>query len=175
MRIYVIIAILLIISVGLFFKKECPKNSSSMEKSEKTVGVKILEKQNYSKILKLRGFTEASRIVTIKSQVEGRISAKFFNKGRYYNAGEQLLLIDPEDKLAKVKEMEALLNQRKKEYEVAENLFKKGFRSELKLTKSRTNFENALAQYEKSQVDLNNTKVLIPFDSIIDDLSLIHI
>jgi multidrug efflux system membrane fusion protein len=52
---------------------------------------------------------------------------------------------------------------------VAENLFKKGFRSELKLSKSRTNFENALALYEKSQVDLNNTKVLIPFDSIIDD------
>ena len=65
--------------------------------------------------------------------------------------------------------MEALLIQRKKEYEVAENLFKKGFRSEIKLSKSRTNFENALALYEKSQVDLNNTKVLIPFDSIIDD------
>ena len=169
MRIYILIAILLIISIGLFFKEDSPKNSSSIEKIEKTVGVKLLDKQKYSKILKLRGFTEASRIVTIKSQVEGRISAKFFNKGGYYKAGEQLLLIDPEDKLAKVKEMEALLNQRKKEYEVAENLFKKGFRSELKLTKSRTNFENALAQYEKSQVDLNNTKVLIPFDSIIDD------
>jgi multidrug efflux system membrane fusion protein len=169
MRIYILIAILLIISVSLFFKKDIPKDTSSVEKVEKTVGVKLLDKENYSKILKLRGFTEASRIVTIKSQVEGRISAKFFNKGSFYKAGEQLLLIDPEDKLAKVKEMEALLNQRKKEYEVAENLFKKGFRSEIKLSKSRTNFENALALYEKSQVDLNNTKVLIPFDSIIDD------
>ena len=81
MRIYILIAILLIISIGLFFKEDSPKNSSSIEKIEKTVGVKLLDKQNYSKILKLRGFTEASRIVTIKSQVEGRISAKFFNKG----------------------------------------------------------------------------------------------
>ena len=169
MRIYILIAILLIISVALFFKKDIPKDTSSVEKVEKTVGVKLLDKKSYSKILKLRGFTEASRIVTIKSQVEGKISAKFFNKGSFYKAGEQLLLIDPEDKLAKVKEMEALLNQRKKEYEVAENLFKKGFRSEIKLSKSRTNFENALALYEKSQVNLNNTKVLIPFDSIIDD------
>ena len=115
MRIYILIAILLIISIGLFFKEDNPTNSSSIEKIEKTVGVKLLDKQTYSKILKLRGFTEASRIVTIKSQVEGRISAKFFNKGRFYEAGEQLLLIDPEDKLAKVKEMEALLNQRKKD------------------------------------------------------------
>ena len=65
--------------------------------------------------------------------------------------------------------MEALLNQRKKEYEVAEQLFKKGYRSEVKLSESRTNFENALAQYEKSQVELNNTKVLVPFDSTIED------
>ena len=48
-------------------------------------------------------------------------------------------------------------------------LFKKGFRSEVKLSESRTNFENALALYEKSQVELNNTKILIPFDSTIED------
>ena len=65
--------------------------------------------------------------------------------------------------------MEALLNQRKKEYEVAESLFKKGFRSEVKLSQSLTNFENALALYEKSQVALNNTKVSMPFDSTIED------
>ena len=111
----------------MFLKKDPPKNVSIKEKIEKVVGVKSLNKISYSKTLKLRGFTEASRIVIIKSQVEGRISAKFFNKGKFYNAGSQLLLIDPEDKIAKVKEMEALLNQRKKEYEVAENLFEKGF------------------------------------------------
>ena len=52
---------------------------------------------------------------------------------------------------------------------MAEKLFKKGFRSEVKLSESRTNFENALALYEKSQVELNNTKILIPFDSTIED------
>ena len=46
---------------------------------------------------------------------------------------------------------------------------KKGFRSEVKLSQSLTNFENALALYEKSQVALNNTKVSMPFDSTIED------
>ena len=49
------------------------------------------------------------------------------------------------------------------------NYLKKDFRSEVKLSESRTNFENALALYEKSQVELNNTKILIPFDSTIED------
>jgi len=105
----------------------------------------------------------------IKSQVEGKVSSKTFEKGKFYKAGSQLVLVDPEDKIAKLKEMEALLNQRKKEYEVAEKLFEKGFRSEVKLSESRTNFENALALFEKSQVELNNTKILTPFDSTIED------
>ena len=136
---------------------------------DKNVIVENLKKESFIKTLKFSGFSEASRIVIIKSQVEGKVSSKSFQKGKFYKAGSQLVLVDPEDKIAKLKEMEALLNQRKKEYEVAEQLFKKGYRSEVKLSESRTNFENALAQYEKSQVELNNTKVLVPFDSTIED------
>ena len=137
--------------------------------SKKIVEVKKIKSKSFSKKLKLRGFTQASRVVTIKSQVEGKIASKNFSKGNFYNAGKQILLIDPEDKVAKVKEMEALLNQRKKEFEIAEKLFDQGFRSEIKLTVSRTNFEKALAKFEKSQIQLNNTRIIIPFDSFVEE------
>ena len=112
--------------------------------------------------MKFSGYTNASRVVTIKSQVEGKIASKFFKKGQNYKAGTQLLLIDPEDKIAKLKEMEALLSQRKKEYEVAESLFNKGFRSEVKLSESRTNFEELWLYTKKVKLKLNNTKIFIP-------------
>ena len=169
MKIFLVISSLLIISIFFFYKEE-PEVSDEIEiKLDKKVMVKKLQKESFTKTLKFSGFSEASRIVIIKSQVEGKVSSKSFEKGKFYKAGSQLVLIDPEDKIARLKEMEALLNQRKKEYEVAEKLFKKGFRSEVKLSESRTNFENALALYEKSQVELNNTKILIPFDSTIED------
>ena len=169
MKIFLVISSLLIISIFFFYKEE-PEVSDEIEiKLDKKVEVKKLQKESFTKTLKFSGFSEASRIVIIKSQVEGKVSSKSFEKGKFYKAGSQLVLIDPEDKIARLKEMEALLNQRKKEYEVAEKLFKKGFRSEVKLSESRTNFENALALYEKSQVELNNTKILIPFDSTIED------
>ncbi len=169
MKIFLVISSLLIISIFFFYKEE-PEVSDEIEiKLDKKVVVKKLQKESFTKTLKFSGFSEASRIVIIKSQVEGKVSSKSFEKGKFYKAGSQLVLIDPEDKIARLKEMEALLNQRKKEYEVAEKLFKKGFRSEVKLSESRTNFENALALYEKSQVELNNTKILIPFDSTIED------
>ena len=95
-------------------------------KQKNKLKLKCLKNLNFQNKLNL-GFSEASRTVILKAQVDGRISTKQFDKGNFYKAGTQLLLIDPEDKVAKVKEMEALLNQRKKEYEVAESLFKKGF------------------------------------------------
>ena len=154
----------------LFFLNEKPTNKIENKIDiEKIVEVTKLNKEIFTKVLKFSGFSEASRIVTIKSQVEGKVSSKFFQKGLFYKAGSQLVLIDPEDKIAKVKEMEALLEQRKKEFEVAEKLYKKGFRSEVKLSESRTYFEMALALYEKSQVELNNTKILVPFDSSIEE------
>ena len=169
MKITVLIILFSLGTVFLFLKEEEQVGSIEKIETKKQVEVKMLKKSNFSKKIKLRGFSEASRTVILKAQVDGRISTKQFDKGNFYKAGTQLLLIDPEDKVAKVKEMEALLNQRKKEYEVAESLFKKGFRSEVKLSQSLTNFENALALYEKSQVALNNTKVSMPFDSTIED------
>ena len=169
MKIIFLIIFFTLGSLFLFFKEDQKVNVTEKINIQKKVEVKNFSKSKYSKTIKLSGFSEASRTVILKAQVDGKISTKQFKKGKFYNAGDQLLLIDPEDKVAKVKEMEALLNQRKKEYEVAESLFEKGFRSEVKLSQSRTNFENALALYEKSQVALNNTKVSMPFDSAIDE------
>jgi len=169
MKILITSFLLLLTSIYLLFRDDDVDDEIIVKEIKKEVVVKKLVKKRFEKKLKFSGFTEASRIVILKSQVEGKISSKFFEKGKAYKAGSQLILIDPEDKIAKLKEMEALLNQRKKEYEVAENLFKKGFRSEVKLSESRTNFEQALALYEKSQVKLNNTKILVPFDSFVED------
>ncbi|MDC3176134.1 efflux RND transporter periplasmic adaptor subunit [Alphaproteobacteria bacterium] len=167
--------ILLIFGLVLFIFSFFRENDSIEKEQIKDkkplfkVEARVFETSLFSESLILRGFTEASRMVTIKSQVEGKISSLNFVKGMHVKAGKQILLIDPEDKVAKVKEMEALLDQRKKEYEVAEKLFKKGFRSELNLSKARVNFEKALATYEKSQVELNNTKIIIPFDSFLEN------
>ena len=169
MKITVLIILFSLGTVFLFLKEDDQVDMIEKVETKKQVEVKMFKKSKFSKQIKLRGFSEASRTVILKAQVDGKISTKQFDKGNFYKAGTQLLLIDPEDKVAKVKEMEALLNQRKKEYEVAESLFKKGFRSEVKLSQSLTNFENALALYEKSQVALNNTKVSMPFDSTIED------
>ncbi len=170
-KIILLFSIILII-VYKFFSTETVRSTStekSVNKKIQSVLVKRLNSENFNETIVLRGNTQSSRIVIIKAQVEGRVSALFHKKGDFVKAGKQILLIDPEDKIAKSKEMEALLEQRKKEYEVAEKLFKKGFRSEVKLSESRTKFESSLAKFERSQVELSNTNVMIPFDSFLEE------
>ena len=121
--------ILLIFGLVLFIFSFFRENDSIEKEQIKDkkplfkVEARVFKTSLFSESLVLRGFTEASRMVTIKSQVEGKISSLNFVKGMHVKAGKQILLIDPEDKVAKVKQMEALLDQRKKEYEVAEKLF----------------------------------------------------
>ena len=47
MRIYILIATLLIVSIILFLKKEVPEENSKVEKTEKVVGVEYIEKETY--------------------------------------------------------------------------------------------------------------------------------
>ena len=131
MKIIISIIVIITISIFLFFEEKPNQNFEEPVKIEKEVIVKSIVKEEFQNKLRLSGFTEASRIVVIKSQVEGKVSSKFFEKGKPYKAGNQLILIDPEDKIAKLKEMEALLNQRKKNTKLLKIFLIKAFAQRL--------------------------------------------
>ena len=84
MKIIITISLIFaVMSFGFFFFKKDNINEIKKETlSRKTVEVEKINHQKFSKKLKLRGFTQASRIVTLKSQVEGKISSKNFSKGK---------------------------------------------------------------------------------------------
>ena len=76
---------------------------------KKEVLVKRLVKNQFMKKMKLSGYTNASRVVTIKSQAGGKIASKFFKKGQKVIKQElNFYLLTLSDKIAKLKEREAL-------------------------------------------------------------------
>ena len=81
MKILITSFLLLLFSVLLFFRDNKIEDELVVKETIKEVVVKKLVKENFKKNLKFSGFTEASRIVILKSQVEGKISSKFFEKG----------------------------------------------------------------------------------------------
>ena len=80
MKLIITTVILLSLSVVIFFKENQLEDSIAVQVSEKEVIVKKIVKNKFLKKMKFSGYTNASRIVIIKSQVEGKIASKFFKK-----------------------------------------------------------------------------------------------
>ena len=81
MKIFFISILLLITSFFLLLRDKEENNLITTNNEKKEVVAKKIAKQSFIRKLKFSGFTEASRIVVLKSQVEGRVSSKYFNKG----------------------------------------------------------------------------------------------
>jgi multidrug efflux system membrane fusion protein len=117
----------------------------------------------------LRGRTEALRTVDVKAEIQGRVVELEIERGDSVTAGQVIARLAPEDRPAKVKEAQALRAQRRIELEAADKLSKKGYRAENQVAAARAVLEAAQAAVEQAQVALENTKILAPFDGLVDD------
>ena len=134
-----------------------------------TVRVRRSSAERRTASLVLRGRSEALRSVEVKAETKGRVVELLVEKGRALTTGQIMARLAPEDRPAALKEAEALLGQRRIEYEAALRLSKKGFRAETQLAGSKAALESAEAAVEKARIELANTEIAAPFEGILEE------
>lgn len=117
----------------------------------------------------VRGRTQALHAVDVRAEVEGTVKAIHFDKGQKVRTGDVLCEIDVNDRGAKVAQMNAMVAQTGKELEVAQELYKEGFRSKTQLAQSEAAYEGAKAGASTMGIQLANTRIRAPFDGYVDD------
>lgn len=117
----------------------------------------------------IRGRTQAKNEVDVRAEVEGVVQAIHFEKGDHVKKGDTLCEIRLNDRGAKVAQAAALVAQTQKELQVAQDLYKQGFRSKTQLAQSEAAFAQAQAGLATMNVALANTHIKAPFDGIVDD------
>ena len=117
----------------------------------------------------VRGRTQSMHAVDVRAEVEGVVKAIHFDKGDRVKAGDVLCEIKLNDRGAKAAQAAALVAQTQKELQVAQDLFKQGFRSKTQLAQSEAAYAQARAGLATMQVQLANTRIKAPFDGIVDD------
>jgi multidrug efflux system membrane fusion protein len=117
----------------------------------------------------IRGRTQAKNEVDVRAEVEGVVQAIHFDKGDRVKKGDTLCEIRLNDRGAKVAQAAALAAQTQKELQVAQDLFKQGFRSKTQLAQSEAAYAQAQAGLATMNVALANTHIKAPFDGIVDD------
>lgn len=146
----------------------------AVEKNERTlfrVQVKTFQAKARDAVLTLRGRTEADARVEVQAETAGVVRNLPVSKGALVTKGTILCRIDTGWREAAVAEAKARLDRAKLDFKAAETLVTRGHTAKLKVAEFRATRDAATAALERAQIDLDRTKILAPFDGIIEDQS----
>jgi membrane fusion protein, multidrug efflux system len=146
-----------------------PDNARAKVSDVPRVRVAVLDAQPRNAMLTVRGRTQALHAVDVRAQVEGIVQAIHFEKGDLVKKGDVLCEIVLNDRGARAAQAQALVDQTSKELQVAQELFKDGFRSKTQMAAAQANYEQAKAALSTTQVALANTKIRAPYDGLVDE------
>ena len=159
---------------GLAGQQGGPSHGQSAEETADTqavisVRVATIVAQQRDASLTIRGRTEALRKVTLRAETQGSVSATPIERGAYVAEGDVICEIAVNDRAARVEEARALYAQREAEYEAAQELGERGFRSDIQRAGALAAYNSARATMRAAEVELERTRIRAPFDGILDD------
>lgn len=133
-----------------------------------SVQVAILNQAKRDATVTIRGRTQALNEVNVEAEVEGPVQALHFKEGDRVKKGQVLCEIKTNDRAAKLDQAQAMLAQTAKQHDVDLDLAKSGFRSKIQVAQSAAQLEAARADVRTMQIQLDNTRMVAPFDGIVD-------
>jgi multidrug efflux system membrane fusion protein len=163
--------VVLWISTGQLGSHATPNTDDTAVKSSSVprVSVAALVASERDATITVRGRTQAKNEVDVRAEVEGVVQAIHFDKGDRVRKGDTLCEIKNNDRSARVAQASALVAQTQKELQVAQDLYKQGFRSKTQLAQSEAAYAQAQAGLATMDVALANTHIKAPFDGFVDD------
>lgn len=133
-----------------------------------TVRTRISEATTRTNTLRFTGNTAAERRVELKVETEGRITQLGFEKGDRVRQGQNLVRVALNDRSARLARAQAQMRQRQLEFEAAQTLAQKNFRSQTNVAEAQAQLEAAQAALTSIQVELSQTALAAPFSGVIE-------
>ncbi|MDJ0880946.1 MAG: efflux RND transporter periplasmic adaptor subunit [Gammaproteobacteria bacterium] len=170
------LAIFLLLSLwlasGYFSEQEVavqPVNNAQRSLVPK-VRVRTPELKRVSQEIVINGRTEPARAVTLRAEVEGRVIELGADEGANVRQGDLIVQLDMRDRQARLQEAKALLEQSELEFAGAKKLQKNNLQSEIEVSRVAAQLATAKALVKSIELEIENTRVVAPFDGILDRL-----
>lgn len=119
-------------------------------------------------LLHVQGQVEANRVITIRSEISGRVEDFFAQEGDWVEADSLLVRLDMEDRLAQKAQQIATLQSRRGDYERARSLAKENFQSESVIEEAFAALKSAEASLEHINLEIFRTEVRAPFSGFVE-------
>ncbi len=134
------------------------------------VRVRVPEVKRIIQEIVLNGRTEPARAVTLRTEVEGQVVAIAATRGSVVHKGGIIVQLDARDRDARLADAKALLEQRELEYDGIKKLQKNNLLSKIQLAQGASQLATSRALIERIKLEIRNTRVIAPFDGILDRL-----
>lgn len=142
--------------------------ASAKQRAAPKVRVRTSVAEERSRQLVFLGRTEASRKVSLKAETPGRIVAVPAAEGSLIERGKPIVRLAMDDRKARLAEAEAVLRQRRIEYQAARDLSALKFRSKVKLAEAEAYLEVAKAGRARASIEIARTVIAAPFTGVLD-------
>lgn len=176
----VVTALVAILMIGLWFLVNSgkhdddaskPKVPGPFEAQQGNVITVIAERRIASKHqikYKLYGRTEANREVSVKAETPGIVVSTPVAEGRFVKKGAIICRQDIDARKAVLDQANALLKTRELEYQAAQKLVEKGYRSATQAATALAALDGARASVKQAAIELDNVNMRAPFGGIFE-------
>ena len=151
-------------------QQEAVSETQKVETDESLMSVVVSESsaQPVAKKITVQGEIEPNRIISLKTEVEGKIIALPVTLGSRVEAGTILAKVSLQTLLSDRAQAVANLKYQEQELAATKNLFAKKLESESSLSLAQANVETAKATLEKVNYDIASTSIKAPFSGVFD-------
>lgn len=169
--IFIIIAIVLWMVSGMFFKFDDKDNNVTniININYKTILPQMEVKR---KLIKVNGTTEAKDKIEIASEASGHVIKLTAHNGQFLEKGDEILQLTNKGVKALFKSAEENLKKAEIAYEAAINLQKKGLGSELEMNNAKSDLHKAEAALDEAKNNIENIIITAPFKGFIDKINV---
>ncbi len=119
--------------------------------------------------LVVRGRTEASRTVVVRAETDGAVIGVPAKEGSRIAEGDVICELSLNAREAERQEAEAVMEQRRLEYNAARQLTEKGHRSETQQAAALAAYKASQATVERIKLEINQTQIKAPFNGVLDN------
>jgi multidrug efflux system membrane fusion protein len=138
----------------------------------RTVAVVTPPRIKHARAIHVAGQTAPNQRAVIATRVGGIIGELPVKQGDKVRAGDLVLKLNAEEKVAAVDTAKALLAQRQAEWEAAERLAKSGNIPPLQVETAKAALAAAKSQLQAAEAELERVEVRAPFDGWIDQVNV---
>lgn len=116
--------------------------------------------------------SEPYRTTDLSFRVGGPVVTFEVQNGQFFRKGELIAAIDDRDFIIRKQRAEALFRQAEADYTRIANLYEKGNISGTNYEKAKADYERAKADFNTASNELNDTRLLAPFDGYVQKVNI---